>query len=240
MKVAYQHPSVRLIPQLGFPRKDTGGYVYFTLSEIKKGLELDNLNVGNGIEVKIIANTKDEYEELISFLKEINMPFGEERKFSSIKLDNGKLNVNIEFIIDTILARGVAKIGFNYMANMCGGTFACHDDFNMIRQFIRYDKTPLGELRETIEPSNQPILEDESSNRRRLGHILGLMWDIKRRHVLAKVSLFNSITWTVMLAKDFSGIFREIKSGHFYDIQNLTVNQRPVIPREQIPYQTRL
>jgi len=32
------------------------------------------------------------------------------------------------------------------MAYMCGGTFVCHEDFNMVRQFIRYDKAPLGEL----------------------------------------------------------------------------------------------
>jgi hypothetical protein len=120
------------------------------------------------------------------------------------------------------------------MAKMCGGVFACHDDFNMVRQFIRYDKVPLGGVGEIIEPSN-PILEDEKSNLRRLGHILALMWDIKRRHVLAKLSLFNSITWTMILAKNFSGIFREIKSCHFYDIQKFTVNQRPVISRELIP-----
>jgi hypothetical protein len=143
--------------------------------------------------------------------------------------------MSLEFIIDTILARGIAKIGFNYLVKMCGTAFALHHDFNAIRQFIRYDKTPLGELRETIEPSNQPILEDESINHRRLGHILALMWDIKRKHVLAKVSLFNSITWTVMLAKDSSGIFREIKSCHFYNIQNLKVNQCSIISRELIP-----
>ena len=168
-------------------------------------------------------------------LKEINGSFGEEREFSPINLDEDKLNPKIEFLIDNIIARGVAKIGFNYMAYMCGGTFVCHEDFNMVRQFIRYDKAPLGELRETIEPTNKPILEDESSNRRRPGHILALMWDINKRHILAKVSLFNSITWTVMLAKDFSGIFRAIKSCHFYNIQNFTINQLPVIPRELIP-----
>ena len=235
VRVVYQPPSVHPLPQLGFPRKGTGDYIYFTLSEVEEGIQLDNFVVNNGSEVRIIAHTKEEYEELISFLKKSNMPLGMAREFSPVKLDEGKLNVKVEFIIDAILARGIAKIGFNYMAKMCGSTFACKDDFNRIRQFIRYGELPPGELRETIEPSSRPLLANDDFNRRRFGHILLVEWDITRRHVLAKVSLFNSIAWTIMLARNVSGIFREIKSCHFYDIQHREVKQWPVFNRELVP-----
>jgi hypothetical protein len=235
VKVVYLPPSVHMLPQLGFPRKGTGDYIYFTLPEVEKGIQVDNFDVKNGSKVKIIANAKDEYEKLISFLRKSNIPMGTEREFSPVKLDDGKLNVKVEFIIDTILARGIAKIGFNYMAKMCGSTFACKDDFNRIRQFIRYEKLPPGELRETIEPSRQPLLANDDFNRRRFGHILLVEWDITRRHVLARVSLFNSIAWTIILARDVSGIFREIKSCHFYDIQHRVVKQWQVFSRELVP-----
>ena len=235
VKVVYEPPSVHPLPQLGFPRRGTGDYIYFTLPEVEKGIQVDYFDVKNGSEVKIIANTKDEYEKLISFLRKSNILMGTEREFSPGKLDDGKLNVKIEFIIDTILARGIAKIGFNYMAKMCGSTFACKDDFNTIRQFIRYEKLPPGELRETIEPSRRSLLANDDFSRRRFGHILLVEWDITRRHVLAGVSLFNSITWTIMLARNNAGIFREIKSCHFYDIQHRVVKQWPVFSRELVP-----
>jgi hypothetical protein len=205
------------------------------VTEVEKGIRLDNLDVDKKTEVKIISNTKEEYEKLTAFLKKIGISLGTTKEFRPIQLDDDKLHVNVNFIIDNILVRGIAKIGFNYMAKMCGPAFACKDDFNTIRRFIRYDRVPPGELRETIEPSNRPLLANDDLNRRRFGHILSLEWDRTRRHVLARVSLFNSISWTVMLAKYCSGIFREIKSCHFYDIQHRVVKQWPVISRELIP-----
>ena len=158
VKVVLQPPSVHPLPQLGFPRKGTGDYIYFTLAEIEKGIELDNLNVDKNAEVKIISNTKTESEKLTSFLEKSGIRFETAREFSPSQPSNGKLNVRVEFVIDNILSRAIAKIGFNYMAKICGAMFAWKDDFNAIRQFIRYDKLPPGELRETIEPSNLPLL----------------------------------------------------------------------------------
>jgi HNH endonuclease len=235
VKVAFQPPYARLIPQLGFRLKKTEEYMYFTSLEVKRGIKIDDFDVDEGAEVKVISNTHNEYEELISFLKNSNIPLGTERKFSPVKLEDGKLNVNIEFIIDTILARGIAKIGFNYMAKVCGAAFAWNPDFHVIRQFIRYGELPPGELGDTIKPSNRPLFANDTLHRRRFGHILCLQWDITRRHVLAEVSLFNSLMWTMILARDFSGLFREIKHCHFYDIQKLIVNQLPVISRELVP-----
>jgi hypothetical protein len=231
VKVAYQPPYAHLIPQLGFQLKKTEGYRYFTLPEIKRGVKIDDFDVDERAEVKLISNIHNEYEKLISFLKSNNIPLGTERKFSPVKLDDGKLNVNIEFIMDTILARGIAKIGFNYMAKICGAAFAWHPDFHVIRQFIRHGELPPGQLGDTIKPANRPLFANDTLHHRRFGHILCLQWDITRRHVLAKVSLFNSLTWTMILARDFSGLFREIKQSHFYDIQKLIVNQLPIISR---------
>jgi hypothetical protein len=235
VKVAYQPPSVHLLPQVGFLRQNTRDNVYFTLPEIEKGLVLDNVYVAKGSKVKIVANTKEEYDKLITLLKKKNISLETEKEFSSVKLDEGELRVIVQVYIDHIIVRGIAKIGFNYMAKMCGAAFAWNEDFNTIRQFIRYNELPPGELRETIEPSNRPLLADDDVNRRRFGHILYLEWDITRKHVLARVSLFNSILWTIMLAKNFSGIFREIKSCHIYDIQNRVVKQLPVFRRELVP-----
>jgi hypothetical protein len=235
VKVAYQPLYARLIPQVGFRLKKTEDYRYFTLPEIKNGIRIGDFDVDEGSEVKVISNTKNEYEELIYFLKSSNIPLGTERKFSSVKLEDGKLNVNIEFIIDTILVRGIAKTGFNYMAKICGAAFAWHPNFHVIRQFIRYGELPPGQLGDTIKPSNRPLFANDTLHRRRFGHIMCLQWDITRRHVLAEMSLFNSLTWTMILARDFSGLFREIKHCHFYDIQKLIVNQLPVISRELVP-----
>lgn len=238
VKVAYQPPHIHPLPQLGFRQKSSGDYIYFTLSEIKKGLDLDGLNIDRKADVKIISNKKEEWDKLVSFLNKMGIPLESTRDFITtipFQTKEGKIPVKMEFHMDDSLVRGIAKVGFNYMAKMCGATFALKDDFNPVRQFIRYGELPPSELRETIKPSSQPFLANESFKHRRPGHILLLEWDITRRHVLARVSLFNSITWTSMLAKNFSGIFREIKSCHFYNIQNHVVKPLPGFNRELVP-----
>lgn len=234
----HQNFIVRQLPQLGFFCKSTRDYVYFTLSEIENGLQLDKLDLDKEADGKIISNTNEEWEKLTSFLKNNGLKFKLLRDFSPnqpTKADDNKVKLHAKFNIDNILIRGIAKIGFNYMAKMCGSLFTTKDCFNDIRDFIRYNKLPKRELGEFIKPSNQPLLANDSYNNRRLGHILLLEWDITRHHVLAKVSLFNSITWTIILAEYFSGIYREIKSCHFYDIQKHSVKKLPVYSRNLLP-----
>lgn len=226
--------TVRKLPQVGFLRKSTKEYVYFTLSEMEKGLHLKCSDVETKGDIKVITNEKQEWEKLTSLVSKMGISLGSTRELATIQTDDGKIRVKAKFVIDNVLVRGIAKVGFNYMAKMCGAGFALKDDFNTIRQFIRYGKLPPGELRETIEPSTKPLLANDYPNYRRLGHLLVLEWDITRRHVLARVSLFNSIAWTIMLAKSFSGLYRDIKSAHCYDIQNRAVKRLTVVSRELV------
>lgn len=229
---------VRRLPQFGFISKSTGDYVYFTLSEIENGLQLDKLDLDKEADGKIISNTSEEWEKLTSFLNNNGLKYELLRDFSPIqpiKDEDNKLKLHAELNIDDFLVRGIAKIGFNYMAKMCGSLFATKDCFNDIRDFIRYNKLPIRDLSTTIKPTNQPLLANDSFNYRRLGHILALEWDITGRHVLARVSLFNSITWTIILAEYFSGIYREIKCCHFYDIQKHSIKELRVFSRNLLP-----
>jgi hypothetical protein len=82
VKVAYQPPYARLIPQLGFRLKKTGEYRYFTLPAIKRGIRIDDFDVAEGAEVKVISNTQNEYEELIYFFKSSKIQLETERKFT--------------------------------------------------------------------------------------------------------------------------------------------------------------
>lgn len=226
---------VRQLPQLGFIKKGTRDYIYFTLYELEKGLLLDNLDVDKASDVKIISNNKEEWEKLSLYLNNKVIRAESGRNFDPIqpiKSDDGKVQIQVNFNIDDILVRGIVKTGFNYMAKMCGTGFASRNDFNMIRQFIRYDKLPPEELFKIVYPTNKPLLYNDYFKYRRLGHILSLEWDITKRHVLAHVSLFNQITWTIILTKYFSGVFREIKNCHFYNIQNHEVTKLPSISRE--------
>ena len=158
------------LPQLGFIKKGTADYVYFTLAEVKNGLPFEKLDVDEASEIKIISNNKEEWEKLNLLLNNIGIRAKSERYFLTIqpiKSDDEQVKVQLEFNIDDKLIRGIAKTGFNYMAKMCGTGFALRDDFNMIRQFIRYGKLPPEELFQIVYPTTKPFLYNDSINSKR-------------------------------------------------------------------------
>lgn len=234
VKVGYKPESLYLLSQLGFLQKNTEKYIYFTLLELKKGLHLKTHDIDKKADVKIVSNNKEEKRQLIAFLKDLKIPLGKEKEFTPIKTYDGKVEVKVEFAIDDILLRGIAKIGFNYMAWKCGGKFALKDDFNEIREYIQHGKLEPKRRDEIIKPSTEPFLADDSYKMRRFAHILCVQWDYYKRHIIAQVCIFNTITYTILLAENYSGIYQNIKSCHCYDLKNLEVKELQVINRDML------
>ena len=65
---------------------------------------------------------------------------------------------------------------------------------------------------------------------RRLGHLITVDWAQDGISVLAQVSLFNWMTYQVLLAPDFTGPPPELTRGHLFHVSNgeiLRLGTRP-------------
>ena len=127
--------------------------------------------------------------------------------------------LQMEGIIDNSVWRGIAKIAFNYLARIQGRAFVLDDKFDRIRKFIMGE----GTSRALVRVSRQPILADEIPRRKKTDVHL-VMFERRGRGLLGRVSLFNSITYDVILSPDL-GLIYSIKSGHAFDSSKRQVHK---------------
>lgn len=107
-------------------------------------------------------------------------------------------------------------------------------DLDAARRFIRSGVKPQYPL---IKIRQESILGDEPiEGKRRSGHLITVDWATDRRSIVAQVSLFNWLTYSVCLARDFSGERRVIRKGHFFDPYSRQILELGVKPN--LPLQT--
>ena len=213
------------LPQVGFLNKDSE-YEFFLIDNIpskdvleSKGFELEH---PNGILILPLSAQ----EEARTRLKErgIDMKVKEGTGFQPSQ--NEDLLCEVEGTTDQTILRAVAKICFNYLAYWEKAEFVLHEGFNLIRRYIREGETTNYQL---VNILDRPILADEQGQtKRRLGHIITVNWANDGVSIISQVSLLNWITYSVCLAKDFSGEHRNIARGHFFNPTNKEISELQV------------
>src|SRR4030042_4645956 len=204
-------------PQVGFLNKATNELDYYLLDKIpdiselrQKGYDIDNPK-GMFVPLKHVEAVKKSLNE-----KGIPFKMTEELDYPLQKGQQWKCKV--EASIDDRIMRGVAKIAFNYLAFWQGSEFVLHKDFDIIRKFILNGEKPDYPLVRIID---KPILGDEPIiGKRRLGHLITTNWAKDETSIIAQVSLFNWMTYNICLAREFSGIHKDIKGGNFFDFNS--------------------
>jgi len=210
------------MPQVGLARRGGHGRTYLTEKELANPDTAIPADWDPEAGVNVIAPSEAAAEHLVTLLagrgisgqKRVDLPWaaGEGRR----------IWVEITSRIDRIIRRSVAKIAFNYMAYAEGPDFGCHSDFNVTRSFIRYDASPSYPLVEaTGRPSSAGSSQDGVGTK---WHLITLDWGELDHHVVGDVILFNEVTYRVTLAQYFSGLWRDIRSGHKFDISELKVS----------------
>lgn len=208
--------GVEAMPQVGLAKKGVHDRIYLTEQELENPATELPPGWDPDAGINVIAPSEAVAERLVTLLakrgitgqRRVDLPWAE--------AERGRIWVEITSRIDGIIRRSVAKIAFNYMAKMSGADFVLHQDFNVTRSFIRHGVLPGYPL---VVTSQRPILADDHPTRRQTeGHLITLNWTPSRRSVVGQVSLFNEITYIVSLARNFSGVWRPIRSGHHFDV----------------------
>jgi hypothetical protein len=202
------------VPQVRFAKKDGSGWIHFTESELAELSE----PLPNEVDTKriiLIFDSEETKERLLQTLLGIGVEFQEnESGFLSREKESW---VEVETQIDQVILRCMAKIAFNYLTKTAGDDFARKRDFNPIRSYVRYGTAPDYDF---FRISNYSILAyDTLTYRQTNGHLVTVNWSPDGRDIVSQVSLFNHRTYHFRLAMKFSGLWRNIRSGHHFNIE---------------------
>jgi hypothetical protein len=225
---------VDLLPQVALARRDGAGWIIVTeheLADLERPLPAD-VEPSHGI--RVFSRTPEMRDRLVTLLHARGIPFRQGDELSEPPpSEAGHVLMTTKFRIDPIIRRAIAKIAFNYLAWAVDPPFVLHPDFTAVRAYIRDGTAPGYEL---VRPTNTPTLTDDTVTRRQTaGHLVTVAWVGGARHLLGQVALFNDIKYEVLLARNFRGVWRDIRSGHHFDVAQRTVTPLIGVPRRLVP-----
>lgn len=202
-----ENQTLELSPQIGLQRKNDT-WDYFLLDEISN-IHINNYNLGKE-SLRYFAI--DDLTQVFKVFNKIGIKFVKE---GGLPPPTAAKNVlcKIETIVDEIIHRSIAKIAFNYFAYFNSKEVMLNDKFDGVRNFILN-----GEGQVPINLSGKPILFDEQKFGR-LGHIVTINTN-NRGDLISQVSLFNHITYTVLLATQVKNEQLKYGFGHYFDINS--------------------
>jgi hypothetical protein len=215
---------VLLVPQVGFPKCNGDGWVYVAESDLEdvakplpEGIDTKSSNI-------LVFNSERMKRRLNYLLANRGIEYQEESEEGKLPTQVGQdVLVEVSAVLDDMNLRCIAKIAFNYLAKIAGIDFVVKREMDPIRSYIRYGKKP---GYEAVTIKGDPILAFDSIRLRQTnGHLLTLDWSADGRNLIGQVSLFNFTAYRVVLLRNFSGIWRPIRSGHHFNIDSKEVHQ---------------
>ncbi len=208
---------VKPVPQIGFLKNEPPEYEYYPLDQIPSQSYLDE----HGFDLKApraIRSFGIDVDTARQVLSEKGITFKYQGQGGPSENPKEDVLCKVDILIDSTIWRAVAKMAFNYLAYWEGGDFLLNQSFDPLRGFIRYGKKADYPL---VTIDDNPILADEPiEGRRRLGHIITVNWAADRISIVSQISLFNWASYSVSLARTFSGEQRNIRRGHFFNVKS--------------------
>ena len=218
LELVVENGAQRVIvpPQIAFLDPMTNRWLHCTCREIAARLsERPDLKCS---QKRIFANSQEESQSVLSALKDCGIEFkkiGDLAAPSSLDA-GGTVLVEVTITIDQLIRRCIAEYSFNYLALELGSDFVLSKDFEVIRNFIRHGVEPPYPI---VVPSFAPILHRDSPELRQTdGHLLTLSWNSV--DLLGNVSLFNYLSYTVLLSRGFCGVWRPIRCGIHFTLES--------------------
>jgi HNH endonuclease len=218
-------PVVNLVPQIGFERKDGGGWEFVAEEDLlaERGIA-ERVARMYGNRRVILFDSDATRDRLFATLAELGIPFKKEDEFRGFPpLERGKATTEVQARFDDILARAVCKIAVNYMAKTQGAEFALRSEFDAVRRYVRYSDGKGGAFLAFDDASGfrntagQPL--------RRSQHTLMLEWNGNREELIGRVHLFGETRYAVRLCTMWGGVWRPIMSGHVFDLESMEVTE---------------
>ena len=221
------------LPQVGFKLKTSANFDFFLIDKVPPKEDIEkNYDLK---EPKSIVLLGCNVEEAQRHLSEKGISFKVDSEGHPLKRDTD-WEFEVTGKIDQIILRSIAKIAFNYLTYWAGREFVIDNPFHPIRRYIRYGEKTSFPFVVIIEKA---ILGDEPiEGKRRLGHLITLDWSNNKLSIASQVSLFNWMTYLVLLAKDYKGKQFNIRKGNFFNIADNEIIE--LVPGDMISAQEQL
>jgi hypothetical protein len=222
--------------QVGIINKTGDKFVYYEPHDIPDAASLESQGRSlKGLRCDFIAKDDKELNFLIEKLRKKgykNIKLEQAREWPECVRKRNSTLVAGHIQIDRIIYRGLSKIAFNYLCYIKGVDFVLVEDFNPIREFIRFDR---GNADQFFFVNQPPILHNDRilGIRETRGHLIVIGW--KGLSLQVRLSPFNLNTYLVRLCNNFHGIWMPIKNGHHFDVASWTINQLMSVNRRLLP-----
>lgn len=168
-----------------------------------------------GSEFRIVGGENEaENDELIEKLKAACPTFIYGGKTTPPIGEDGKVMLQIDHGVNRTVARCLCKIAFNYMAFICGETFAISRENNDTREFVRNN---VGSEMSRVSDRQKPIIAQEiiTGERGSDGHILAIEGRPVDRTLEVNMTLFNSVHYRIPITKEYIG--HRFARGHVFN-----------------------
>jgi hypothetical protein len=206
------------LPQVAFRKHGETEWKWFLEEELDQTQQWERYRTET--DTKIVGKPDEVVQRIISKMTRLGINF---KKMGTFEKFGGHVEVFAEAMLDDIIFRGVAKIAFNFLAYVKGSEFALRSDFDAVRDYIRHGKKSQVPC---VIASNVPILRgDNSLYRQTNGHVIVIDWDKMRRGIVCMLSLFNHLTYHVLLCSHYSGVWHAIQDGRHFDWQTHTISE---------------
>ncbi len=203
--------ATEVLPQVGARRGPTEPIEW----ALEKDLDASFIaRYPKGSELIIVGGkTNADRERLVEKLKGVCPTFVPGGVMSPPFSDDGKVMLTIEYQLSRVVARCLCKIGFNYMALICGETFPLSREFDDICEFIRND---VGDDAGRVFEKQKPIIAQEiiTGKRGADGHVLTIEGRPADRSLIVQLALFNSIPYKIPMTKQYLG--DAFAKGHYF------------------------
>lgn len=207
---------IQPLPQVGFLMSGSGKYAYFLLDDLPTEQELRERGFDSQHQ-RAICGIAVDGDTLRAKLEERGITFQRNGEVVPPQQSQSLL-CEMEGSIDQQIFRAVAKIAFNYLLYWQGPAFLSKESFDAARRYIRYGENPgyrMVAIRQEAILADEPIV-----GRRRLGHLITTGWARDGVSIIGQVSIFNWVTYSVSLLRDYRGEHRNVTRGHFFDVAN--------------------
>ena len=212
------------LPQVAFKNKDAEDWKWYTVEELNSDV-LRALEPGSVM--KLMVTSPAEEEKIRSQLRELGL--GPTKAISRDQVPprpDVKTRVKCDF--DFNMSRCVAKIAFNYFAHVLGENtrLLLRREFDAVRRYVRYGSNPeqpivyFSEKARFEQDSTTPSFVD--------GHILAVGWDNTNENIGCALSLFNTMTYRVVLCRKYEGLWFPLHSAHSFDFETAGVKSIPL------------
>jgi hypothetical protein len=202
------------LPQVGFAAENSDDWKWYLPDELNQEVVQ---SLGPNTQLRYFFSSPDEEQMLRARMREVGFSSNTKHVTRATILPQPEMTARITYLFDSIIRRSVAKIAFNYLAYAVGEDtrLLLRADFDVVRSFIRDEVIP---QEETVFIVGNPRLSEESRRGSLVdGHMIGVGWSADER-ILCNLSIFNAMTYQVILCRRYEGIWFPLTNAHLFDL----------------------